>query len=53
MNMATSYVIELLGDLLEHYDILTFSKGIILYTGEHPASFGDNLWAVPFGLLWS
>ena len=27
--------------------------GIILYTGEHPASFGDNLWAVPFGLLWS
>ncbi len=27
--------------------------GIILYTGEHPASFGDNMWAVPFGLLWS
>jgi len=27
--------------------------GIILYTGEFPASFGDNLWAVPFGLLWS
>jgi predicted AAA+ superfamily ATPase len=27
--------------------------GIILYTGEIPASFGDNLWAVPFGLLWS
>jgi len=27
--------------------------GIILYTGEYPASFGDNLWAVPFGLLWS
>ena len=27
--------------------------GIILYTGEHPASFGDNLWAVPFSLLWS
>ena len=26
--------------------------GIILYTGEHPASFGDNLWAVPIGLLW-
>lgn len=27
--------------------------GIVLYTGEYPASFGDNLWAVPFGLLWS
>jgi uncharacterized protein len=27
--------------------------GLILYTGEFPASFGDNLWAVPFGLLWS
>ena len=27
--------------------------GIILYTGEIPASFGNNLWAVPFGLLWS
>ena len=27
--------------------------GIILYTGQFPASFGDNLWAVPFGLLWS
>ena len=27
--------------------------GIILYAGEFPASFGNNLWAVPFGLLWS
>ena len=27
--------------------------GLILYTGEFPASFGNNLWAVPFGLLWS
>jgi predicted AAA+ superfamily ATPase len=27
--------------------------GIILYTGEFPASFGNDLWAVPFGLLWS
>ena len=26
--------------------------GIILYSGEHIASFGNNLWAVPFGLLW-
>jgi predicted AAA+ superfamily ATPase len=26
--------------------------GIILYTGEHSASFGNNLWAVPFDLLW-
>ncbi len=27
--------------------------GIILYTGQFPASFGNNLWVVPFGLLWS
>ena len=27
--------------------------GIILYAGEFPASFGNNLWAVPFGFLWS
>ncbi len=27
--------------------------GIILYTGEFPVSFGNNFWAVPFGLLWS
>jgi uncharacterized protein len=27
--------------------------GIILYTGQYPASFGNNLWAIPFGLLWS
>lgn len=27
--------------------------GIILYTGQFPASFGNNLWAVPFGLLWT
>ncbi|MDY6905484.1 MAG: ATP-binding protein [Thermodesulfobacteriota bacterium] len=27
--------------------------GIILYTGQTPASFGSNLWAVPFSLLWA
>ena len=27
--------------------------GIILYTGEFPASFGNHLWAVPFGILLS
>lgn len=27
--------------------------GIILYTGEVPVSFGDRLWAVPFGALWT
>ena len=26
--------------------------GIVLYSGEHVASFGNNLWAIPFGLLW-
>lgn len=27
--------------------------GVVLYTGEFPASFGDDFWAVPFGFLWS
>ena len=26
--------------------------GVILYTGQAPASFGNNLWAIPFSLLW-
>ena len=25
---------------------------IILYAGEHIASFGENLWAIPIGCLW-
>jgi uncharacterized protein len=27
--------------------------GVILYTGQHAASFGNNLWAIPIGCLWS
>jgi len=27
-------------------------SGIILYSGEHVASFGENMLAVPFGALW-
>jgi len=27
--------------------------GIILYSGEHIAAFGDNMLAVPFGALWT
>jgi predicted AAA+ superfamily ATPase len=27
--------------------------GIILYTGQFPASFGNGLWAIPFSSLWS
>lgn len=27
-------------------------KGIILYSGEHIASFGEDMTAVPFGSLW-
>lgn len=27
--------------------------GIVLYTGEHVASFGDSLWAVPMSSLWA
>lgn len=26
--------------------------GIVLYAGEHTGSFGDDLWAVPFGAIW-
>lgn len=28
-----------------------WSSGIVLYNGEQCLSFGDNLWAIPFGLL--
>lgn len=27
--------------------------GIVMYSGEHAGSMGDNLWAVPFGALWN
>jgi predicted AAA+ superfamily ATPase len=27
-------------------------KGIILYTGEHPIPFKDDLWALPIAALW-
>mgnify|MGYP000200434182 FL=1 len=27
--------------------------GIVLYTGEHTVSFGENMWAVPISALWS
>jgi len=30
-----------------------FKYGILLYDGEHTTSFGDNLYAVPLGALWS
>lgn len=26
--------------------------GVVLYTGEHALRFGENMWAVPFGMLW-
>lgn len=26
--------------------------GIVLYSGEHTVSFGDNMWAVPTSALW-
>jgi len=28
-------------------------KGIILYSGEHRAAFGEDMLAVPFGALWA
>lgn len=27
--------------------------GIVLYTGEHIASFGEGLWVVPMSSLWA
>jgi predicted AAA+ superfamily ATPase len=27
--------------------------GVILYTGEHIASFGEAMWAVPMNILWA
>ena len=27
--------------------------GIVLYSGTHTGSMGDNLWAVPFSVLWA
>lgn len=27
--------------------------GVILYTGDIPLSFGNDMWAIPFGLLWA
>ncbi len=27
-------------------------KGTVIYSGTHTLSFGENLWAVPFGALW-
>ena len=26
--------------------------GIVLYTGNHVASFGDNMWAIPISAMW-
>ena len=30
-----------------------FKLGILLYDGDHTTAFGDQLFAVPFGALWS
>ena len=30
-----------------------FKLGILLYDGDHTTAFGDHLFAVPFGALWS
>ena len=30
-----------------------FEVGILLYDGDHTTAFGDNLYAVPLGALWS
>ena len=27
--------------------------GIIIYTGDFPVSFGDDLWAIPFPMIWT
>lgn len=28
-------------------------KGIVLYSGEHIVSFGEDMWAIPISILWS
>ncbi|MCU7939733.1 MAG: DUF4143 domain-containing protein, partial [gamma proteobacterium symbiont of Bathyaustriella thionipta] len=30
-----------------------FKFGVLLYDGDHSSSFGDNLFAVPLGALWT
>ncbi|MDF1584553.1 MAG: hypothetical protein P1P78_14770 [Methyloprofundus sp.] len=30
-----------------------FRLGILLYDGDHTTAFGENLYAVPLGALWS
>ena len=30
-----------------------FRMGVLLYDGDHTTSFGDGLFAVPIGALWS
>lgn len=30
-----------------------FRVGILLYDGDHTTAFGDHLYAVPLGALWS
>jgi hypothetical protein len=30
-----------------------FKMGILLYDGDHSSFFGENLFAVPIGALWS
>ena len=29
----------------------TFHLGIVIYMGDHALSFGEKLWAIPFGLI--
>jgi predicted AAA+ superfamily ATPase len=41
---------------LKHFQNITqkrFKMGILLYDGDHSTAFGDNLYAVPLGALWS
>lgn len=35
----------------KHRNLKSFT-GIVLYTGEHVASFGEGFWAVPISALW-
>jgi predicted AAA+ superfamily ATPase len=40
--------LKYLGDLLGD----RFLRGIVLYTGDQPVSFGLNLYALPVSTLW-
>lgn len=46
---AFKHIVWFRNNIVKKRDVI----GIVLYTGEHVASFGDDLWAVPISSLWA